>query len=46
MEPETAEKIDAFIQVLESYKSGSALPFKIVVDDIAGNSYIENPYVA
>ena len=45
MEPETAEKIESFIQVLETYKSGAALPFVIVVDDIAGNSHIENPYV-
>jgi len=29
---------------LESYKSGAALPFPIIVDDIAGNSHLENPY--
>jgi len=41
--PEVAAKIDAVIAELTRCKNGEHLPFVIVVDDPAGNSFIENP---
>ena len=44
IDPETTGKIDEFIQKLALMSIGVSLPFKIVVDDPAGNSHIENPH--
>jgi len=35
--------VKAFIEKLESYAKGEVLPFSFVLDDPAGNSYVENP---
>ena len=41
--PEVAAKIDAVIGHLRKCSEGSELPFVLVLDDPAGNSFIENP---
>eukprot|EP01053_Blabericola_migrator_P008477 Blabericola_migrator_1__8476@NODE_441_length_8449_cov_49_535552_g346_i0_p1_GENE_NODE_441_length_8449_cov_49_535552_g346_i0NODE_441_length_8449_cov_49_535552_g346_i0_p1_ORF_typecomplete_len473_score104_76zfZPR1/PF03367_13/1_6e54zfZPR1/PF03367_13/2_8e48OrfB_Zn_ribbon/PF07282_11/50OrfB_Zn_ribbon/PF07282_11/37RNA_POL_M_15KD/PF02150_16/4_3RNA_POL_M_15KD/PF02150_16/1e03RNA_POL_M_15KD/PF02150_16/1_1e02Elf1/PF05129_13/9_3Elf1/PF05129_13/42zincribbons_6/PF07191_12/4_3zincribbons_6/PF07191_12/1_8e02_NODE_ len=43
MTPDIAKKIDAVIQQLRAIVGGEKFPFIIVVDDPAGNSFIENP---
>ncbi|XP_050294338.1 zinc finger protein ZPR1 [Anthonomus grandis grandis] len=40
--PEVAEKIDGFIKTLEELKDFER-PFTLILDDISGNSFIENP---
>ncbi|EPY25194.1 zinc-finger protein ZPR1 [Angomonas deanei] len=41
--PELYEQIEGFCQKLEEYRSGT-VPFTLVLDDPAGNSYIEGRY--
>nr|SVE73578.1 EOG090X06TU [Daphnia atkinsoni] len=41
LDPESAEKIDAFIQVLVDTKTCKK-PFTIIIDDPSGNSFVEN----
>jgi len=43
MQPEIAEKIDEVIATLTKYRSGE-IPFTLVLEDISGNSFIENPF--
>jgi zinc finger protein len=43
-DPETAKKVEAFLGRVEACKEGQTLPFTFIVDDPAGNSFIENPY--
>merc|ERR1712002_407192 len=43
MQPEIAEKIDEVIGKLTKYRSGE-IPFTLVLEDISGNSFIENPF--
>ncbi|XP_020597384.1 zinc finger protein ZPR1-like, partial [Phalaenopsis equestris] len=43
VDPETAEAIDKFLINLRSFAEGSA-SFSFILDDPAGNSFIENPY--
>ena len=43
MDPEQEEKIGEFIEKLKTYRSGD-VPFTFVLDDISGNSFVENPY--
>ncbi len=40
--PEIYEKVASIISKLEEYKNGTCFPFTMVLDDPAGNSYIEN----
>uniref|UniRef100_A0A7C9CWJ2 Zinc finger ZPR1-type domain-containing protein n=1 Tax=Opuntia streptacantha TaxID=393608 RepID=A0A7C9CWJ2_OPUST len=42
-DPKTAEAIDEFLVKLRACASGES-PFTFVLDDPAGNSFIENPY--
>nr|BAK02748.1 predicted protein [Hordeum vulgare subsp. vulgare] len=42
IDPETTAKIDAFLQRLERCANGEE-EFTIIIDDPAGNSYLENP---
>ncbi|RNF12405.1 putative zinc-finger protein ZPR1 [Trypanosoma conorhini] len=42
-EPELYEKLEAFCQRLREYRTGD-IPFTFIVDDPAGNSYIEAYY--
>nr|CAG4641721.1 EOG090X06TU [Eurycercus lamellatus] len=42
LDPESAEKIEAFIQTLADVKNLKN-PFTIIIDDPSGNSFIENP---
>ena len=42
LNPEQAEKLDKFIQKLWSCRDG-LISFTFVLDDISGNSYVENP---
>jgi len=42
MQPELADKIDELINELEKFKSGET-PFTLIIEDVSGNSYIENP---
>ena len=41
--PEVAAQVDEYLAQLALYKCGSALPFTFIVDDPAGNSFVENP---
>ncbi|KAK1375687.1 zinc finger protein ZPR1-like [Heracleum sosnowskyi] len=43
VDPHTAEAIDSFLLKLKACASGDS-PFTFVLDDPAGNSYIENPF--
>ncbi|KAK1423671.1 hypothetical protein QVD17_18978 [Tagetes erecta] len=43
VDPQTAEAIDEFIPKLRACATGSS-SFTFIVDDPAGNSFIENPY--
>lgn len=43
MQPEIAEKIDEIIAKLTKYRSGE-VPFTLLLEDVAGNSFIENPF--
>ena len=44
VDPEVAIKVGEFITRLEAAATGESLPFTLVVDDLAGNSYLENPF--
>ena len=44
MGKEYIEKINNFIIKLSDALSMKKLPFKFIVDDPAGNSFVENPY--
>lgn len=41
--PEVAAQVDEYLATLALYKCGSTLPFTFIVDDPAGNSFVENP---
>jgi zinc finger protein len=44
VDPETTDKMEAFLKrilVLKEFKSGS---FEVVLDDPSGDSFLENPY--
>ncbi|KAL5811839.1 hypothetical protein ACOSQ3_026789 [Xanthoceras sorbifolium] len=43
VDPQTAEAIDQFLVKLRACASGDS-PFTFILDDPAGNSFIENPY--
>lgn len=43
MQPEIAAKIDDIMEVLTEYKEGKN-PFTLILEDVSGNSYIENPH--
>ncbi|CAB3996121.1 zinc finger ZPR1 [Paramuricea clavata] len=43
VDPEQAEKVGQFVDKLKTYRSGDN-PFTIVLDDISGNSFVENPH--
>ncbi|XP_002165109.1 zinc finger protein ZPR1 isoform X1 [Hydra vulgaris] len=42
-DPDLAKKIDEVINKLNEYKTGD-IPFTLIVEDISGNSFVENPY--
>lgn len=43
MQPEVYEKIEDIIAKLTKYRSGE-VPFTLIIEDISGNSFIENPF--
>lgn len=43
VDPEMAEALDRFLVKLRSFAAGDA-PFTFILDDPAGNSFIENPF--
>jgi zinc finger protein len=43
--PEIGEKVQHIIDELNDMANGDVLPFTILLDDPAGNSFIENPFV-
>lgn len=43
MDPALAEKIDTVIKLLDKYKNGEN-PFTLTLNDISGNSFVENPF--
>ena len=43
LDPETAEKIDQFIQKLKNLQKLET-EFTVLIDDPSGNSFVENPY--
>lgn len=44
-DPATAKKIDDFLEKLTNIKDGKDLPFKFVLNDPSGNSFVQNPYI-
>jgi zinc finger protein len=42
--PEVYEKIKEFIAKLEKMKNGEGFPFRIIIDDPSGNSFVKNPF--
>ncbi|PRP78652.1 ZPR1-type zinc finger-containing protein [Planoprotostelium fungivorum] len=44
VDPEVAIQVGQFIEKLEAIATGETLPFTIILDDPAGNSFIENPH--
>ena len=43
VDSEQADKVGAFIKKLKTFRNGDA-PFTFVLDDISGNSFVENPH--
>ena len=43
MHPDVAEKIDQIIAALCKHKDGEC-PFTLILEDVSGNSFIENPF--
>lgn len=43
VDPETAKKIDDYCDTLKEYSEGKRYPFKFIVEDPSGNSYVQNP---
>ena len=43
--PEVYEQVKAFCERINRLASGKELPFTFIVDDPAGNSFVENPYL-
>ena len=44
VDPDTALKIDEFIEKLERMCEGEDMPYHFKIDDPSGNSYIQNPH--
>jgi len=43
-QPEIAKKLDIFLQKLQNVVDGKTLPFKFILDDPSGNSFVENTF--
>jgi zinc finger protein len=43
-DPETAMKIDEFIEKLERMREGKEMPYHFIIDDPSGNSFVQNPH--
>ena len=43
-QPEVYSKVNEIIDALEAMADGNKFPFQLILDDPAGNSFIENPY--
>lgn len=43
-DPDTAMKIDEFIEKLERMCEGKEMPYHFHIDDPSGNSYVQNPH--
>lgn len=43
IDPATADKIDEYCDTLREYAEGKRFPFKFIVEDPSGNSYVQNP---
>jgi len=43
-DPALYEKIEEFIAKLEKLRKGEGFPFRVILDDPSGNSYIKNPF--
>lgn len=44
VDPETAMKLDEFIEKLERMCDGKEMPYHFIIDDPSGNSYVQNPH--
>lgn len=44
VDPDTALKIDEFIEKLERMWDGKDMPYHFKIDDPSGNSYVQNPH--
>ena len=42
-DPETAAKIEDYIQKIQEYVDGRRFPFTFILEDPSGNSFIQNP---
>ena len=42
IDPDTAHKVTDFIQILEDHMSAKTVPFTFIVDDLCGNSFVQN----
>lgn len=43
IDPATADKIDEYCDTLREFAEGKRFPFKFIVEDPSGNSYVQNP---
>lgn len=43
-DPDTAMKLDEFIEKLERMCDGKDMPYHVVIDDPSGNSFVQNPH--
>jgi len=43
VDPETAQKIDEYCEKLKKFAQGEIMPFTFIVEDVSGNSFVENP---
>lgn len=43
-DPKALEKLQSVVEGLNSFANGTA-PFTFILDDVGGNSFVENPYV-
>lgn len=43
MDPDTFEKIDAYVSKLRSFSLNRSVDINIIIDDPSGNSFISNP---
>ena len=44
VDPDTAIKLDEYIEKLNKMWEGKEIPYHFVIDDPSGNSYVQNPH--
>lgn len=44
VDPDTAMKLDEYIEKLDRMCEGKEMPYHFIIDDPSGNSYVQNPH--